>query len=375
MNIGSVLDRLKLRRLQAFRRRRVAARTRPEQEPALRAELFSAEQMEQHGRELAGQHRLRERSSTDLLLGRLDDNEAVITHSCERLTQATRRKQRITPAGEWLLDNFYLIEEQVRIARRHLPKGYSRELPRLDTGISAGLPRVYDIALEIIAHGDGRIDTAGLHRFIHAYQEVTPLKLGELWAIPIMLRLALIENLRRVSARVMADWRHRGQAARWADAMTATAERQPNSVVLVVADMARSDPPMNGPFVAEMARRLQGQSPALALPLSWIEQRLSESGQSIEHLVQREAQQQAAAQVSVSNSIGSLRLLSAVDWRDFVERVSLVEQQLREDPAGVYAAMNFATRDRYRHVVERLARQHRLDEVRVAAATVELCRA
>jgi len=375
LNIGSVLDRLKLRRLQAFRRRRVAARTRPEQEPALRAELFSAEQMEQHGRELAGQHRPREHSSADLLLGRLDDNEAVITHSCERLTQATRRKQRITPAAEWLLDNFYLIEEQVRIARRHLPKGYSRELPRLDTGISAGLPRVYDIALEIIAHGDGRIDTAGLHRFIHAYQEVTPLKLGELWAIPIMLRLALIENLRRVSARVMADWRHRGQAARWADAMTATAERQPNSVVLVVADMARSDPPMNGPFVAEMARRLQGQSPALALPLSWIEQRLSESGQSIEHLVQREAQQQAAAQVSVSNSIGSLRLLSAIDWRDFVERVSLVEQQLREDPAGVYAAMNFATRDRYRHVVERLARQHRLDEVRVAAATVELCRA
>ncbi|MGB5851000.1 MAG: cyclic beta 1-2 glucan synthetase, partial [Rhodanobacter sp.] len=369
MNIGSVLDRLKLRRLQAFRRRRVAARTRPEQEPALRAELFSAEQMEHYGRELAGQHRLRERSSADLLLGRLDDNEAVITHSCERLTQATRRKRRITPAAEWLLDNFYLIEEQIRIARRHLPKGYSRELPRLDNGASAGLPRVYDIALEIIAHGDGRIDTAGLHRFIHAYQEVTPLRLGELWAIPIMLRLALIENLRRVAARVMADWRHRGQAARWADAMTATAERAPNSVVLVVADMARSDPPMNGPFVAEMARRLQGQSPALALPLSWIEQRLSESGQSIEHLVQREAQQQAAAQVSVSNSIGSLRLLSAVDWRDFVERVSLVEQQLREDPAGVYAAMNFATRDRYRHVVEQLARQHRLDEVRVAAAT------
>ncbi|MEO6927021.1 MAG: cyclic beta 1-2 glucan synthetase, partial [Rhodanobacter sp.] len=375
MNIGSLLDRLKWRRLQAFRRRRVASRTRPEQEPALRAELFSADQMERHGRVLAAQHRLRERSHADLLLGRLADNEAVITHTCDRLTNATRRKLRITPAGEWLLDNFYLIEEQIRTARRHLPKGYSRELPRLDNSASAGLPRVYDIALEIIAHGDGRIDTAGLHRFIHAYQEVTPLKLGELWAIPIMLRLALIENLRRVAARVMADWRFRGRAVRWADSMTETAEREPNSVVLVVADMARSDPPMNGPFVAEMARRLQGQSPALALPLSWIEQRLSESGQSIEHLVQLEAQQQAAAQVSVSNSIGSLRALAAIDWRDFVEHVSLVEQSLRQDPAGVYAAMNFATRDRYRHVVERIARQHRLPEIKVAEATIELCRA
>jgi len=375
VNIGNLLDLLKLRRMHAFRRRRAAARTRPEQEPALRSELFSAEQMERHGGVLAVQHRLRERSTADLLLHRLADNEAVIAHTCERLTQATRRKRRITPAGEWLLDNFYLIEEQIRIARRHLPKDYSRELPRLEGGPSAGLPRVYDIALEIIAHGDGRIDTSSLHRFIHAYQEVTPLKLGELWAIPIMLRLALIENLRRVAARVMADWQFRGKAVRWADAMTATAGREPNSVVLVVADMARSNPPMNGPFVAEMARRLQGQSPALALPLSWIEQRLSESGQSIEHLIQLEAQQQAAAQVSVGNSIGSLRALSAIDWRDFVEHASLVERQLRQDPAHVYQAMDFATRDRYRHIVEMLARQHQLGEIHVAEAAIELAQA
>ncbi|WP_426701354.1 GH36-type glycosyl hydrolase domain-containing protein [Rhodanobacter sp. Col0626] len=372
MNIGSFLDLLKLRRLHAFRRRRAAARTRPEQEPALRSELFSAEQMEQHGRALAGQHRLSDRSSADLLLTRLADNEAVLTHTGERLTNATRHKRRITPAGEWLLDNFYLIEEQIRIARRHLPKGYSRELPRLEGGPSAGLPRVYDIALEIISHGDGRVDTTSLRRFIHAYQSVTPLKLGELWAIPIMLRLALIENLRRVAARVMADWRYRGKAVRWADTMTSTAERDPKSVVLVVADMARSNPPMTGPFVAEMARRLQGQSPALALPLSWIEQRLAESGQSIEHLIQLEAQQQAANQVSISNSIGSLRALSAIDWRDFVEHCSMVEQQLREDPAGVYAAMDFATRDRYRHVVEALARHRRLTELDVAEAAIAL---
>jgi len=375
LNIGNLLDLLKLRRLQAFRRRRAAARTRPEQEPALRAELFSAEQMERHGRALAGQHRLSARLNTDTLLARLADNEAVLTHTCERLTDASRKRRRITPAAEWLLDNFYLIEEQIRIARRHLPKGYSRELPRLASGPSAGLSRVYDIALEIISHGDGRVDTHILQHFIDAYQEVSPLKLGELWAIPIMLRLALIENLRRVAARVMADWRDRGKAARWADAMTATAEREPNSVVLVVADMARSDPPMNSPFVAEMTRRLQGQSPALALPLSWIEQRLAASGQSVEHLVQLEAQQQAANQVTISNSIGSLRTLSAIDWRDFVEHCSVVEHCLCEDPTGVYAAMDFATRDRYRHVVEAMARRHRLTELQVAEAAIALSQA
>ena len=117
--------------------------------------------------------------------------------------------------------------------------------------------------------------------------------------------------------------------------------------------MARSDPPMTSAFVAELARRLQGQSPALALPLTWIEQRLAEPGLTIEQLVQAGNQNQAADQVSIGNSIGSLRFLGAVDWREFVESLSVVEQVLREDPAGVYAAMDFATRDRYRHVVER----------------------
>ena len=375
MNIGRTIDSLRLRRLQAFRRSRASARSNPEQEPALRSELFSGEQMERHGKALAGLHRLSSHSSANLLLSRLADNESVLIHACERLTAATQQQRRVTPAGEWLLDNFYLVEEQIRTARHHLPKGYSHELPRLEHGPSNGLPRVYDIALEIISHGDGRVDTGNLSRFINAYQTVTPLKLGELWAIPIMLRLALIENLRRVAARVIADWRYRGQAVRWAEAMTATAERDPNSVVLVVADMARSNPPMTGPFVAEMARRLQGQSPALALPLSWIEQRLSASGQSIEHLVQREAQEQAAHQVSIGNSIGSLRTLGSIDWRHFVERTSIVEQQLRTDPAGIYGAMNFATRDRYRHVVEALARRHRLTEPAVVQATLTLAQA
>ena len=120
------------------------------------------------------------------------------------VTAAAKRNRRIAPAAEWLLDNFYLIEEQIRTARRHLPPSYSRELPRLANGPAASYPRVYGIALELISHVDGRVDAVSLNGFIAAYQTVTPLKLGELWAVPIMLRLALIENLRRVAARVAA---------------------------------------------------------------------------------------------------------------------------------------------------------------------------
>jgi hypothetical protein len=174
---------------------------------------------------------------------------------------------------------------------------------------------VYDIALETISHGDGRVDPEILSRFVAAYQSVTTLKLGELWAIPIMLRLALIENLRRVAAGTAAHRIDRNRAGFWADQMVEIAEKDPKSLILVIADMARSSPPMVSSFVAEFARRLQGQSHALALPLTWIEQRLSESGQTIEQLVQSEIQQQAANQVSISNSINSLRFLGTMDWR------------------------------------------------------------
>ena len=374
MKVSSKTIRGTLLHLRARLRGNGLAQKYAGDEPPLRSELFSSDQMEQHGKTLAGSHKLGPGRAPDQLLTRLAENEGVLIGACNLLTEAVKANRRITPAGEWLLDNFYLIEEQIRTAKRHLPKGYSRELPRLLNGPSAGLPRVYDIALETISHGDGRVDPESLSSFVAAYQTVTALKLGELWAIPIMLRLALIENLRRVGARIAADRIDRNRADYWADQMTEIAEKDPKSLILVIADMARSNPPMVSSFVAEFARRLQGQSPALALPLTWIEQRLSESGLTIEQLVQSENQQQAADQVSISNSIGSLRFLGAMDWREFVETMSVVEQTLREDPGGVYGKMDFATRDRYRHVVEKIAKSSRLSESEVARKAIQLAR-
>jgi cyclic beta-1,2-glucan synthetase len=340
--------------------------------PPLRAELFSADQMEQHGKALAESHSLLEGSAADRLLQRLKDNEVTLVRTCNLLTAAVKSNHRITPAGEWLLDNYYLIDDQIRMTRRHLPKNYSRELPRLREGPSAGLPRVYEMALEVVAHGDGRLDTESLGRFVAAYQTVSPLKLGELWAIPIMLRLALIENLRRVAVRIAGNRLERNQADYWADRMMDVAEHDPKSLILVVADMARSNQPLVSAFVAELARQLQGQSVALALPLTWIEQRLSESGSTIEQMVQAETQKQATAQVSISNCIGSLRFLGAMDWREFVETMSVVEQKLREDPNGTYGNMEFATRDRYRHAVEKIADLGKLSEFEVARKAIQL---
>lgn len=344
----------------------------PAEEMPLREELFSSQQMEQYGRILARSHRLSTKAGPDILLPRLAENEALITSTCRLLTEAIKASRQVTPAAEWLLDNFYLIDEQIRIAKRHLPKNYSKALPRLENSQPVGNPRVYDIALETIAHGDGRVDPEILSRFVASYQQTTTLQLGELWAIPIMLRLALIENLRRVSARLAETRRHRNLAHYWADILLAATENNPTELILLVADMARSEPVLESSFVAELVRRLQGQSPALTLPLTWLSQRLAAAGESIEELIQREGQRQAADQVSISNSIGSLRFLSGMDWREFVETMSAVEHTLRRDPDDAYTRMDFATRDRYRHAVEIIARTARRQEDTVAGLAIDL---
>ncbi|HLZ88567.1 MAG TPA: hypothetical protein VKQ52_15035, partial [Puia sp.] len=337
-----------------------------------RSELFSSEQMDRHGIVVAQSHKLMKRHSSDQLLGRLDGNEKTLLEVRSLLVENIRAGKPITPGAEWLLDNFYLIEEQVIIARKHLPKGYSEALPYLSQGMSHGMPRVYDIVLEIISHSDGRVDVKGLSSFIAAYQTYTPLTLGELWAIPIMLRLSVIENLRRVAGKIALDMIDRNMADYWADKMMETAKEEPGNLILTIADMVRSKPALVSPFVAAFTKKLQGKGPALALPLNWMEQQLSALKLNSADLVQQENQKQAADQVSVRNSIGTLRAIGATDWREFVESSSSVEQILRQDGAGIYPLMDFATRDSYRHVVESIAKASPLSETEVAAQVLAL---
>ncbi|HEY6901666.1 MAG TPA: cyclic beta 1-2 glucan synthetase, partial [Puia sp.] len=295
-------------------------------EEPFRSGLYSSDQLNSHAKTVAGTHRLETNHPADHLLKRLTDNENMLLEVRDLLVGNIKTGKAITPGAEWLLDNFYLIEEQVVLARKHLPKGYSEGLPTLATGISAGMPRVYDIVLEIISHSDGRVDAQNLSSFVTAYQITTVLTLGELWAIPIMLRLAVIENLRRVCGKIALDMIDHNLADYWADKMIDTIKSETEDLILTIADMVRSKPPLSSPFVAGFTRSLQGKGPAFALPLSWLEQQLAGMGTNTNAIVRQENQKQAADQVSVRNSIGTLRFIGRTDWREFVETLSIVEQ-------------------------------------------------
>ncbi len=340
-------------------------------EPSLRKELFSVEQLARHARSLAAGHKTGTRHGGNELLARLDANERKL-RAFNQASRGGKPDIRITPAAEWLLDNFYLIEEQIQMARRHLPRTYSRELPILAHGEAAGLPRVYEIVTELISHLDAQVDAEPLSAFIAAYQTVEPLKLGELWAIPIMLRLGLIENLQRIATRLLATGDDRDHADAWVERLRGMADKSPSRLVVVVADLAKSNPPVTSAFVAQFTEQLSRQSPVLHIARGWLEQYLLETGLSIEQLVHQESQSQAADQISVSHSIGSLRFLGSMDWKEFVETLSVVEETLRSDPSGTYRKMDFETRDTYRHAVESIARHGRMSEFEVALEAVRI---
>jgi len=341
-------------------------------EPPLRAALFSGAQLESHARSLATGRTLADRSGREMLLHRLAENEAVIRRSYEDVAESARHGRPQMPAAKWLIENFSFIEEQIDQVRLLFPLGYSRQLPVLASGPLKDYPRVYDLVLELVAHTDGRVDAENIARFIGAYQTVRPLKLGELWAVPIMVRLALMENLRRVSRRIAWRWRQWETAGSWSGRFIEAIQDDPKSLITILADFVQSDTVKSSPFLAELTSCLQGTHPAMELVINWVEQELAERGQTLEMLQQAESQDQAADHALISHSIASLRKLDRIDWRDTVESLSAVEAILLQDPDGTHAREDFRSRDMCRREIEDLSRRSGREEWDVAATVLRL---
>ena len=342
---------------------------RKEVEKPLRAELLSLERLEERAKALAARFTLARdpRRKARPLFSRLDDNARVLREAYRILAADVHRGQFVPPAAEWLLDNFHLIESETRGIRHNLPRQYYLDLPKLAPREMAGIARVYAMALELIRHTDGLLDRHQLVRFMAAYQTVAPLTIGELWAWPTMLKLALIENLRR-----LADETLRGRDAR----LTADGFLAQIGGAADAAPLASLPAVLETAYVVRLLQRMREYGPLVSPVRAAVEERLAAQGMTPEDSIRTEHQAQAAGQVSVANAITSLRLCSTLDWMLYFEHVSLIEQVLQNDPAGVYGRMDFLSRDRYRQAVEELAEATGGGEaqLRVALRCVESAR-
>jgi hypothetical protein len=348
--------------------------SRDTDEKPFQAEFYSVERLEQYAQTLAAEHKTVTRKGRAELLPRLRDNGRILEAAYKALVEALREGRAISPAAEWLVDNYHIIEEQLREIRHDLPKSYYHELPKLTEGDLRGYPRIYAVALALITHTDSRLDTNTLRRFIAAYQTVAPLSIGELWGVAITLRLALVENLRRLAITIARARAEREEADKLADKLLELASLQPTAINTTVSERLGKREELPQTLLVQLVQRLREQHPSVMPVMDWIEKQLGRQGTSVEQIIHNEHQRQAAAQVTVGNIITSMRLLSTLDWNDFFEKVSLIEPVLGNDPAGVYSRMEFASRDRYRHVIERISKRTRTSELKIAEATVNLAK-
>ena len=348
--------------------KRLAARASALREKPLRDELLSIERLEERAKALAARFTLDPNAAPRRarnVFPRFDDNARVLREAYLTMADDVHRGEFVTPAAEWLLDNFHLVASEIRDVRQNLPRGYYRELPKLASRELAGDARVYAMAVELIRHSDSRLDRQQLVRFMNSYQTVAPLTIGELWAWPSMLKLALIENLRRLAEETLEAREARRAADAYVARIDAAGHGRPPPL----------PPSASTPrYVVQLLQRVREYGPRLSAVRAAVDAHLAAQQTASEDAIRSEHQRQAAAQVSVANVITSLRLCATLDWSQYFEAVSLVERVLQRDPAGAYGSMDFLSRDRYRQAVEELAEPTGEAQLRVALRAVESAR-
>ncbi|MFZ3215574.1 MAG: glucoamylase family protein [Candidatus Acidiferrales bacterium] len=339
-----------------------------EPEETIRAELFSVERLEQHAESLAAaQAVVTAPEDGRPLIPRVLENGRVLLEYYRATARAIQHEQAITPAAEWFVDNFYIVEEQLREIRNDLPPGFYRKLPKLASGHLEGFPRVFGVAWAFVAHNDSRFEPEVLRRFVRAYQRVQPLTIGELWAVAITLRIVLVENLRRVAERIVRSRNARVEADILADRLLGAAGQTSVSPASVLRRFENK--PLERGFAVQLVQRLRDLDPKVGPILVWLDERLAAQDTTADEIVRAEHQDQAAMTVTVRNVITSMRLTSAFDWEAFFESVSLVDDVLRN--GSNFGEMDFTTRDYYRHAIEDLSRGSQHSEIEVAERAVQ----
>ena len=340
-----------------------------------KSDMANIERFEAFAVQLAGDLQLENdtKNGKNLLPEVLKDSEELL-NSYLRLTSEMTSKV-LTPATEWFLDNFHIIEDQLRSIKRDLPEDYYKQLPKVKSGDFAGYPRVYAIAHSIVSRSDARLDIENIKKFIIAFQTHTPLTIGELWAVAITLRISLIKRILPLVRRIHFSKKQRENADHLADElleMVVKNDVSSEDIVERLSTVLGSPESFNRPMIVQLVQRLRDQDPGIFKSIEWIEQTLRECSLTTSELIQLEHFRQAADQVSIGNIITSMRLFSIIDWHDFFEEVSLVNPILAKDPSDHFLKMDIASRDSYRKVIERISRRSSSSELEVASTALEL---
>ncbi len=299
----------------------------------------------------------------------LDWSYRIILYAYDYIDRDMRNKTEIIPAAEWLLDNLYFIEKEYKDIKHNMPVGYYNYLPVIKQGVMKGFPRIYQIALKIVCYTDGRIDEDITEKFIRAYQENDVLTNGEIWALPLMLRIGLIHNISKAAETIVFAQKERNKANITAEKIIHMVNEKSSEDTLYV--LFNEEISFSPHFTERLLKILRDNGIENSEVYRWIDEKLQLQNSSTEKMINNDHQKQASMQLSMGNCINGMKEIEALDWRDFFERTSCVEAVLMSDPADIYVKMEFASKDYYRHKIEKLSEYMGISEVYIARKAVE----
>jgi len=302
------------------------------------------------------------------LIPRVKQNMKFLTRAYHEITEYSAMTQDAVPATEWLLDNFYSLKDLREEIQRSLPDKFERQLPRNASGDFQGYPRIYGLLVELIEHTDSQLQSDTLKAFINAYQIQVPLSSRELWAIPIMLRIILLENIRRLTEQILLTQEEREAADQWVMPLLEV-EYGPDEWIGILKTLTPQED-YSSAYAEQLLKRLRDLGVDAAPLLHWVDRVVAKQDTTIEDLAKLERQSQSMYQVSMGHAIVSIQFVTAEDWPRFFEEVSMVEREFIKDPSHVYSKMDFQSRDAYRHQVEKVARRFKVSELVVARKVV-----
>lgn len=336
-----------------------------------RAEVLSREALGELALRLAQQHQgsFGVSRSTNLLAN-YRSNRETLRRVYHRLAEAAHNGEALTAGAEWLLDNYHVVERHAAAIKKYLPPGFYRTLPQFRDGPFKGFPRVYHLALEFIVHTDAAVDPGLAGFFVSMYQQRLELSSGEIWAFPIMLRFALLENLRRLTREAEKELLARRDVFLMVDEVLGDDSRTGTEIMVDLAHRITERESFLPHGALELLKRLRGRGRKAYMALQFLEEALRERGLDPEDLLRAEDHAQAARQISVGNTLLSLNAIDQMNWREWFEDVSLVERTLRRDPANLYARCDFLTRDGMRHEIEKLAKKLGKTDSQIAEAVI-----
>lgn len=337
--------------------------------PDLRDVTLDVDELKLHGEEIAKTHGIGNRQkSPKILLSKVKTNYKKLAKAYQYLNEKSRGREQLSAASEWILDNFYLIEEIAKETENRIIEERLTKLQILDRGYLKGYPRIYAIALELISHTDGRLEQETVVDFIAYYQKQRVLTMAELWSLPLMMKVALLEYLRYLSDKILATEQSWDEAVK----VAALERKQQSAILQKQFDNQKGMPSPS--FLEHLVREWRRNPQEEETLQNELEEQLLDLGISLEEIIEQEHFEQASRKITVGHAIVSLKRASRLDWDEIFEALSKVEAILLHDPQEVYANMDDSSRNYYRFQAGFLAKKYRVTETRVARLAVGLAK-